>query len=89
MKESTKMKTLYMAALSLSVALMLSMSASAGVVFSENFDSYADGSILRGQVGPNGQTWREFDLWNGNFQDMQVNIAAGQDGTLGAGPSAG
>ena len=89
MKESTKMKTLYLAALSLSVALMLSMSASAGVVWSENFDSYADGSILRGQVGPNGQTWREFDLWNGAFQDMQVNTTAGQGGTLGAGPSAG
>ena len=75
--------------MAVAIGLMIASSATAVVYFDENFDSYADGSILRGQVGPNGQTWREFDLWNGAFNDMEVNTTAGQGGTLGAGPSAG
>ena len=81
------MKTLSVALLSLTVALILASTGTATVYWEENFDGYAEGSALNGQAGPNGQTWGlVWDLWaDAEIGSMAATSVGGQDGTFGAG----
>ena len=80
------MKTIYVAMLILSLALILSSSASAVIYYQEDFDvGYTDGNSLIGETDPRGNTWQTFDLFPGTFNELKSSSQGGQDETLGGG----